>query len=71
MNRAAVALGTPVYTIFAGEMGAVDEELMREGLLRELGDPATLELVKRTEPAGVRNPRDAQVLTDAILKAAA
>ena len=71
MNREAVALGTPVYTIFAGEMGAVDEELMKEGLLRELDDPATLELVKRTEPAGVRNPRDAQVLTDAILKAGA
>ncbi len=71
MNREAVALGTPVYTIFAGEMGAVDEELMKEGLLRELGDPETLELVKRTEPAGVRNPRDARVLTDAVLKAAA
>ena len=71
MNREAVALGTPVYTIFAGEMGAVDEELMKEGLLRELGDPATLELVKRTEPAGVRNPRDARVLTDAVLRAAA
>ncbi len=70
MNREAVALGTPVYTIFAGEMGAVDEQLMKEGLLRELGDAATLELTKRTEPAGVRNPRDAQVLTDAFLRAA-
>ena len=70
MNREAVALGTPVYTIFSGEMGAVDEKLMEEGLLRELGDAQTLELKERTEPAGVRNPRDAAVLADAILGAA-
>jgi predicted glycosyltransferase len=70
MNREAVALGTPVYTIFSGEMGAVDERLMDEGLLRELRDPASLDLVKRSEPSGVRNPRDAQVLADAILEAA-
>ena len=71
MNREAVALGTPVYTIFAGEMGAVDEELMRDGLLRELSGAEALDLAKRTEPAGVRNPRDPQVLTDAIIGAAA
>jgi uncharacterized protein len=70
MNREAVALGTPVYTIFSGEMGAVDEELMRAGLLRELADPAALELAKRSEPAGVRNPGDAHVLADAVLGAA-
>ena len=31
MNREAVALGTPVYTTFAGKLGAVDEALIREG----------------------------------------
>ena len=31
MNREAVALGTPVYTIFSGRMGAVDERLIAEG----------------------------------------
>ena len=69
MNREAVALGTPVYTIFSGAMGAVDERLLAEGLLRRLHDPATLELTKRAEPAGVRNPRDPQVLVDAVLAA--
>ena len=36
MNREAVALGVPVYTTFAGELGAVDAMLVREGLLRRL-----------------------------------
>ncbi len=31
MNREAVALGVPVYTIFSGRMGAVDEELIAAG----------------------------------------
>src|SRR5204863_3242060 len=35
MNREAVALGTPVYTTFEGRLGAVDEELLREGRLRK------------------------------------
>ena len=59
MNREAVALGTPVRTIFTGELGAVDAKLMAEGLLLPLEDPAGLELSKRTSPAGVQNPRDA------------
>ena len=69
MNREAVALGTPVYTIFTGEMGAVDEQLIAEGLLRPLEDPGAIELRKRDGPPGVRNPRDPQVLVDAILAA--
>ena len=56
MNREAVALGTPVYTIFTGEMGAVDERLIADGLLRPLGDPAAIELVKRSGAPGVRTP---------------
>lgn len=69
MNREAVALGTPVYTIFSGRMGAVDERLIDAGLLRVLDDPATLELRKRERPAGVQNPRDADILADAALGA--
>ena len=58
MNREAVALGTPVYTTFSGKMGGVDEVLIHEGRLRVLEDPAALPLVKRTDPIGVRNPRE-------------
>lgn len=39
MNREAVALGTPVRTVFAGRLGAVDEQLMSEGRLGRLTDP--------------------------------
>ena len=38
MNREAVALGTPVYSTFAGRLGGVDEQLMRAGRLRLLAD---------------------------------
>ncbi len=71
MNREAVALGTPVRTIFTGKMGAVDLKLEAEGLLLPLEDPAKLELRKRETPAGVQNPRDAGSLVDGILGAVA
>jgi hypothetical protein len=67
MNREAVALGTPVYTIFSGRMGAVDEHLIAEGRLRPLHDPGALELVKREGDPGPRNPRDPGLLVDAVL----
>ncbi len=69
MNREAVALGTPVHTIFSGRMGAVDERLIEEGKLRELDAPETLDLSKRTTPTGVVNPRDPQLWVDAVLGA--
>jgi predicted glycosyltransferase len=69
MNREAVALGTPVYTIFSGKMGAVDERLIAEGRLRPLIDPAALELTKRDGVPGVQNPRDPQLWVDAVLAA--
>ena len=68
MNREAVALGTPVYSTFAGRLGGVDEALVAEGRLELLTDPSDLALVKRTEPAGPRNPRDPDLLLDAILE---
>ncbi len=70
MNREAVALGTPVYTIFSGAMGAVDEKLIAEGRLRELSDPGAIELVKREAGTGPISPRDPQLLVDAALSAA-
>ena len=36
MNREAVALGTPVFTVFEGRMGAVDEQLIATGRLKRL-----------------------------------
>ena len=71
MNREAVALGTPVYTIFSGALGAVDERLIEEGRLRPLDDPAAIELVKRSAGGGAVDPRDPQLLADAVLSVAA
>ena len=50
MNREAVALGTPVYTVFEGRPGAVDERLIAEGRLRRLTSAEDLEPSKR-DPA--------------------
>jgi predicted glycosyltransferase len=69
MNREAVALGTPVYTTFAGRMGGVDEALIAEGKLQVLDDPEALPLVKRSSPPEVRNPRDPGLLANAVLGA--
>ncbi len=74
MNREAVALGTPVYTTFAGQMGAVDEGLIAEGRLRQLTDADEIVLAKRERAAdgssADRIRRDPAVLTDLLLTAA-
>jgi uncharacterized protein len=69
MNREAVALGTPAYTTFSGRMGGVDEALIAAGRLLVLDDPAAIELRKRTEPIGVRDPRDPAILVEGVLGA--
>ena len=69
MNREAVALGTPVYTTFAGRMGAVDERLIAEGRLRRLVSEHELELGKRTSAAdsAARVRRDPRELVELLL----
>jgi predicted glycosyltransferase len=68
MNREAVALGTPVYTLFEGRLGAVDERLIAEGRLRRLQDPDALAVVRRApgdrERSRVR--RDPQRLVELL-----
>jgi predicted glycosyltransferase len=69
MNREAVALGTPVYTTFAGKLGAVDEMLIRERRLVPLADGGALALRKREGP-GERIRRDPRLLLELLLSAA-
>jgi uncharacterized protein len=69
MNREAVALGTPVFTTFAGRMGGVDEDLIASGRLRVLTDPTELPLRKREAAVGVLNPRDPELLVAGVLGA--
>ncbi len=73
MNREAVALGTPVLTVFEGRLGAVDERLIADGRLQRLRSPEQVLLVKR--PGGAdRRPRvrrDPALLVDVLLLATA
>jgi len=74
MNREAVALGTPVYTVFEGRLGAVDERLIADGRLKRLGGAEEVQLIKRRDgatgpPDRVR--RDPGVLADLLLSAVA
>ena len=69
MNREAVALGTPVYTVFEGRLGAVDERLIAEGRLRKLTSADQLEIVPRegSDRGEDRVRRDPALLADLLL----
>jgi predicted glycosyltransferase len=69
MNREAVALGTPVYTTFEGKLGAVDEELLREGRLRKLSSPSEVTVEKRAVSQVARVRRDPRYLVKLLLSA--
>jgi uncharacterized protein len=68
MNREAVALGVPVYTTFAGRLGAVDENLVRDGRLRTLRSAEELALTKRTASTAATT-RDPAEMLDTLLTA--
>jgi hypothetical protein len=57
MNREAVALGTPVFTVFEGRLGAVDERLIADGRLRRLSSPDDVVLQKRVRTDDARRLR--------------
>ncbi len=69
MNREAVALGTPVWTTFAGRLGAVDERLVAEGRLHRLADAGQIALERRSHPARERVRRDPNLLVDMLVSA--
>jgi|SRR5215211_362612 len=69
MNREAVALGVPVYTTFGGRLGAVDEQLIRQGRLLPLTDPRAIQLEKR-RPGEPRTRRDPALLLERMVGAA-
>ena len=71
MNREAVALGTPVYTTFAGRLGAVDERLIDEGRLRPLGSADDLVVERKPARSAPRAERDPALLLDLMLSALA
>jgi predicted glycosyltransferase len=67
MNREAAALGVPVYTTFAGRIGGVDEQLLRDGRLVRLAEAGTLRLEKRDPSLPLRPRRDPRLILDLLL----
>jgi uncharacterized protein len=68
MNREAVALGTPVFTVFEGRLGAVDAGLIAEGRLVRLNSADQVQLQKRSMSGnGQRERRDPQLLVDLLV----
>ncbi len=63
MNREAAALGVPVYTIFRGKIGAVDQHLAETGrltLIQNTEDVRTkIALVRRNRPPNPQNVNQA------------
>jgi uncharacterized protein len=51
MNREAVVLGVPAWTVFAGSIGAIDQALIEAGRMRVLKRPEQIEVVKRERVA--------------------
>ncbi len=69
LNREAVALGTPAYTVFHGVMGAVDIDLIAQGRLHQLESANDLEFAKKPAVTG-RIRRDVGDLVDRITSVA-
>jgi predicted glycosyltransferase len=66
MNREAAALGIPVYTIFEGRPGAVDDRLIAEGRLKRLRSPEDIVIEAPHGMSPERTRRDPALLTDLL-----
>ena len=52
MNREAAVLGTPAYTVFAGRQGAVDDDLIKRGLLVDARSVDDVKFVRKQRGEG-------------------
>lgn len=57
MNREAALLGTPAYSIFAGPLGVIDQELIRQGRLTPIRSPEEVGLIPLRAKAPVAEAR--------------
>lgn len=70
MNREAVVLGTPVYTIFSGKLGAVDLDLIKKDKMFKLRSPEQVVIRKKKQVKNKLNFRNPEVLVQKILAVA-
>jgi hypothetical protein len=52
MNREAAVLGTPTYTVFKGQLGAVDRYLIDRGQMTQIAEPENLEKIRVEKRTG-------------------
>jgi predicted glycosyltransferase len=74
MTRESALLGTPTYTVFGAQLGAVDAELIRGGWLHDLRDPSTRPLFEkntssRRPAAAARRDELLKVMRDVVAEA--
>jgi predicted glycosyltransferase len=69
MNRESAVLGTPTYTVFAGELAAVDAELIRQGRLHDLRSDATTVVFEKKTDAARDDVADPEPILEAITTA--
>jgi hypothetical protein len=68
MNRESALLGTPTYTVFAGDLAAVDAQLMREGRLVDLRLPGGVPRFEKKGTVGVGRTGHRSGLLDLVVK---
>jgi predicted glycosyltransferase len=69
MTRESALLGTPTYTVFAGELAAVDAELIRCGKLLDLRHGSAPRFAKRSLPFTPVPAEPAERILDTVLEA--
>ena len=69
MTRESALLGTPTYTVFLGELAAVDAELIRQGRIVDLrhegGFPG---IERRSKSTGLQDSGRAGAIIDVVLR---
>jgi predicted glycosyltransferase len=70
MNREASLLGTPTYTVFAGRLAALDQQLLDEGRLFDLRDGGTAPVFEKRPGPAVPVPEERRrAILDAVIGA--
>jgi predicted glycosyltransferase len=67
MNRESALLGTPTYTVFAGELGAADAVLMERGLLRDLREGEGASIFQKKSSSGSRPMGDSAAIMETVI----
>ena len=67
MNRESAVLGTPTYTVFAGQLAAVDAELIRLGRMRDLRSGAVIPRFEKKPHSATGGTARAGPIMDAVV----